>query len=988
MATNTNIYNMPSPNTPEKLQDILRESSIPRVFTASRIRTPSVVILLGSTPARAALEVMRQMLTLSGKDRRKTAFVYIDTDDIPHDLIEFRESHKGLFQEFITRIAVPAHIETSYIENPAIRRHTFIQPFTPQFFTTGAGGIRNNGHVALAYNLFEVHETIENAINQVMLINESDRGNIHSEIQVSIVSFLGGGTGSGILGDISVMIREILVNRDLTHRLNLYCVLPEYIQGSSSYEISWRRSNAEAALLELIALEVATSKSTTRSFKKYMLGEYIDVLEHYTANEVYLYGHTGMKEFNDVARVVGIDLFQRITDASGVGLWERSKWVDRRSLSAKDQKGLPTFFSQSCALEICFDAYDMAKCFAKMTSAYLLPSLVGQEPPPPDTQNKEDNWKRELTSIIEFGEGAGEISSTPEPTIDDLTGIQDWGYFEQDLNEKITITQKRVQNMVELKQKQEMEMIYGKTPFYEEDKIYTPIQKRIRHLSRLIDKYKVWERWLRDNPAPEVGDFPQERIENYNTPVKWLPNGLPVQEWLRPARAAQLQNAIKNYIYDQDERNKSQALQKLTETLKGLTEKVIQEEKKWFRAADVSELSSKLIAEARNSMAWRGFLELRHPHRRHVFDLPEFRHYNQKYEANIAVENLYWQLTFRNENPVNASQTEIANIQKRVADLFLHSCMTFLSSNAREDAEFDDNDLSGIGDHGKEFISNQVVEYFTDYYLNHAFGKENQNAYGLLKLNLIELLQYGSGKQTKREISDFLYAHLTDLRTILRKYLSFEPGLEATGYSQVDTSLYLGMRWEDGGREKEILDMALLQLGPMTEGDEAGKTPVKINLIDPHRLQILYGIHGISITTINDLCMPRGSMMADYLTHEDRWFGSVGQGYILSTPQRGYYGVNGMPVHSSSEMERLVCRQNLLFAQQNIDGDSSLRGQVLRHISPIDSEPGGWNTNPEDEGFAPGNGPDHGPNRQNQNNFNAGFRNQGNNNQGPNFRNQ
>src|SRR5947209_6410231 len=90
--------------------DYTLESESPSVVSAARINTPAVIVLLGSTSAIAALELMQHMLTLKANDRRKVALVYIDTDDPPATLIEFRRQHNGEFQEFPLRIAVPAGI--------------------------------------------------------------------------------------------------------------------------------------------------------------------------------------------------------------------------------------------------------------------------------------------------------------------------------------------------------------------------------------------------------------------------------------------------------------------------------------------------------------------------------------------------------------------------------------------------------------------------------------------------------------------------------------------------------------------------------------------------------------------------------------------------------------------------------------------------------------------------------------------------------------
>jgi hypothetical protein len=94
------------------------------------------------------------------------------------------------------------------------------------------------------------------------------------------------------------------------------------------------------------------------------------------ANEVYLLGHASMDDAGDTARIVGLDLFQRTTDSSGVGFLEHSKWVDRRTLGAEDDRHLPTMFGTSCPLEVRFPAEETAQAYAQISASSLLPLLA------------------------------------------------------------------------------------------------------------------------------------------------------------------------------------------------------------------------------------------------------------------------------------------------------------------------------------------------------------------------------------------------------------------------------------------------------------------------------------------------------------------------------------------------------------------------------------------------------------------------------------
>src|SRR5437660_4451362 len=68
--------------------------------------------------------------------------------------------------------------------------------------------------------------------------------------------------------------------------------------------------------------------------------------------------------------------------------------------------------------------------------------------------------------------------------------------------------------------------------------------------------------------------------------------------------------------------------------------------------------------------------------------------------------------------------------------------------------------------------------------------------------------------------------------------------------------------------------------------------------IDPHRLQISYGQHAISIGTIRDFYLDRNSAMEAYIYHQEEWEKTNGRG--------------NMPVHSSGAAEHLVTNEHAL----------------------------------------------------------------------------
>src|SRR6266516_1017312 len=224
-------------------------AAYPLAVTEPRISTPALVVLLGSTPALAGLELMRHMLGLQPKDLHRVGFVYIDTDDPPSSVVEFQRQHKGLFQEFLLRIAVPAGIHrVPRVKQTVLtwddshkqiiqkeddtEQHTFIQGKKPQYFANGAGGIRNNGHVACCFNYHSIYNTLDAALSRITRLSIDQGDTRVREIQANLIAFLGGGTGSGIVADVAAMVRELFASRQLKQRINLLCMLPEPVRGA------------------------------------------------------------------------------------------------------------------------------------------------------------------------------------------------------------------------------------------------------------------------------------------------------------------------------------------------------------------------------------------------------------------------------------------------------------------------------------------------------------------------------------------------------------------------------------------------------------------------------------------------------------------------------------------------------------------------------------------------------------------------------------
>lgn len=876
------------------------EADKPRVVTEARINTPSIVILLGSTSALSALELMRHMLTLSVDDRRRVALVYIDTDSAPPDLVEFRHNYNGVFQEFPLRIAVPVGISYSKLEpqelsdpgakaDKGLELHTFIKGKEPQYFVSGAGGIRNNGHVAACFHHQDIYNTLDSALATVTRIDNMASGRRAKGVHVNIVAFLGGGTGSGILPDIAVMIRDLLTHYHYEQRINLFCMLPEPVREASQTDLSWRKSNATACLMELLAYSSA-ARSRGGRYNKYMRDKIYRLTDNAIANEVYLIGHSSMGDVKGTARIVGLDLFQRITDASSVGELEYSKAVDRLALAKSDEKDLPTMFGTSCPLEVSFPAYDTADAFARISAARLLPLLASYQPQTLSANDADkSDWTRKWNNVARIDANVSdprvirpgtfnfeEFVEADQSRLDIL-----WGKLERLEQE----TERKIAAVMAVKRNEELQNIKAVPPVVAGNALVgvgsnvgaraatnmgSLQNTRIQHLQRLQQEYATILESLETKGTPPVPARPLDSEADLVQPTNWF---LRLRSFGRDYTSdvfVQYNARLEAHALA----TRHRLLEDLLRYLLHSTTDALSSSMSWIEEAQVDTHQHELEVAGMTSAAYQGRLNYPHPHQRHIFDLRTLRGDGR----NIAVERLYVWATGGNQALTQGTPIDYGS--------YISRCVEYLTRNMKDANAVGQSQDAQIESYSAGRLADRVVDFFRDYYQER-----------FQDTNLFELLDKAAppspkGQPRNKQLSDFIMEHLQYVRNLLGSMIAFEAELWSRGSVTLDTSIYLGMHLRDESQQRSILDMAISNLGPLTE---QGQSPRIETAIDPHRLQLVYGQHGISLNTVRDFYLDQNSSMAAYLYHQKQWDDDGGS---------NIYG--NMPVHSCSEVQWLV----------------------------------------------------------------------------------
>ena len=958
--------------TPRGIQDAAKDNNTPEVLRKRRVRTPALVILLGSTPAIAGLELCQQLLSHNDLDRRRVALVYIDTDAVPNEVQAFRQKHKGMFNEVDQPISVPSGVQ--YASMPDDAMHTFIANRIPKYYASGAGGIRNNGHVAAAFNYHRIQQAIKEGIDKIAFLGTSGEEERVSEMQANIVTFLGGGTGSGVVGDVATMVRQELEDRGYFQRVNIFCMLPESIKGAVQNDISWRNSNATATLLELMALSVVTREkvfaeqragamNAPRTYRKKLLHETFEIGDQNpVANEIYLIGNTHVGSAKDSARIVGLDLYQRIVDGSGVGEMEHSKWVDRRVLADHDDRGLALIFGTTCPLEARFPVRETAHAFAQISAAALLPYLVPTAPPVAGVATNEqirawqDHWALagklvdRVTNAVE-DKYAVQMPVIFNPGVFAYPTDQTLEIRHQEYRDTMADFYKRLDTALKQFKYDEEQRIDTTPPPSASDVDTTVIGRRYRHLLGLEQEY---EYTLRELENEDEIDAPREYDENSLHGLKqdlvrrdgWgrlpLP-GEPPEFMTRPRTQRRTDAILQAFNYNIGNVPRFERRKQMKDILKQLIQQVqdvMSREKGWFDGEELTRTINQYAVDGRQSLSWQGKLDARHAHQFHIFDIPELA--DRVGQRNLAIERIYWATTIKSGHEVSTNHTEVYDFNDATRDYYIQQFRQYLSDVSQTDTvqtrsrEITAADLEA---YGRQRLPARVVDFFTREYTNE-----------LMKHNLFSLIEIGLGTSNFEPISGVFSTHLQRMRQLIGEMIVQEESLYRGGPAGLMQTLYLGINCEDGAPDRQIIDLAVDRMGPMTRRNIS---PTFNQLHDPHRMQLVYGLHGVSLSTIRAFYRDSQSMMADYLFHEGAWMGEdmrLSNANWAAYPSRWpHYGQKGMPVHNSGEMEQLVCDPTAMHYQgPHSSYGSNLLGRVIRE----EQDP----MNPSTNGNSNGNG--------------------------------
>ncbi|MGH2517069.1 MAG: tubulin-like doman-containing protein [Ktedonobacterales bacterium] len=915
---------------------------------STHIKTPALIILLGTTPALAGVEFCQQMLGHDDDDRRSVALVHIDTDDLPPRVSGFYREHEGKFAVFSSRLAVPVGINHAddiadgYFEGltadevSRIRWHTYIPTKTPQYFDNGAGGIRNNGHVALCYHHGRVLGRLEEALNTLERLSAAQGERVVDRVAVYIIAFLGGGTGSGTAADVAVMVRRMIERRQYGQRITLYSILPgDHITGAIETEKNWRKSNSTAALLEIVAHGLAAGNQDGY-YPKYLLDKLYRIRLGPIVNEILLMGRTNMETVEQTAAIVGLDLYQRVTDASGIGAKESSAAPDRRQLADSDDRYLPTCFGTSCPFEVRFPAGETAQAFAEYSASFLLTALLGTRPRLGDISGNQSDWRKKWSEVARQ-------PNLPKLPVSQFLDAKDsklnllWDKVAQHkrgLLDAITqdVDDQRAREEHAIRTARTADELRKMMPPVEGNDLSNPITRRTLHLELMRAEYEEARQQLRETAPGNADESRPTQLEDklangvpyIPVPIPWIDNAW--DDKYANAVCAKYNAIIRRYYY----RERHKALEKLLKDLHAQVEAQLNADEAYYSGVSLEKTKADLRRRSYERSAWLGKLEQEHPHFRHIFELPiiPLEPLDTRQQVNSAVRGLYLWATSAGQRTDDAIGGASGTFERQ-----RDAALSLLHARFREQWRGDlGASADGLtADESGEALTADELQTYRATQLATVVVETLRTIYlaQFRRANLFELLEVGiaaaenrSRQMARRRVSAYLLAHLVNMQRLVRDLVIHEPELWLNGSEKLLTTLYLGINSVSDRGDQEALAHALREIGPLAERAER---PFVSYEQDPHRLQLNYSQHGVSIRTLPEYYRRYDdSSMQHFYENQTLWAGNgvIGQG--------GTYGANKMPVHSSGEMETLVWTPGALGHPQSL---------VERFIRP--DRPGG-----------------------------------------------
>lgn len=762
------------------------------------IQFPVLNIYLGTSAGKVGRQLKAELDLLPERDREKVAHLFIDT-------AVFGGGSNNVPAADREQILVPQRIDIALRTGIAEERlpHIRMGEHRPSTTAAGAGGVRNNGHVALWYDVRRVREKLNAKLGSIVAPRLAQHGQeLAPLVRVNLVSYLGGGTGSGILPSLILLTQNILESHSRVHNLFLYLTLPEQFADTTLADPQRARANSLACLLELLAI----SMKATASEEGYMrwISDVQVFLHRKIADRIFLYNQTGAHSEDQLARIVAMDVMARILDGQGVGIWETRQLPDIDQVDNLDDRQLPAMFSTSCPMEIVFPTRHTARGFGLRMARYLLQTMCfGYE--------KDMAARRQKRQAV----GIGEVNIFLQNQIQQLRPeIEGQPYAESEFGSHIgsQLDLDHYWEQMENKVKRARDEVKSRRPrvLNEERKKYTErVTRRRGNLAGLLDDLESDEelyKKARDEVKKQLAANPvmsRDRAREGGFIEQLAPRS--GQSGRVKAFVAYLNNALSprvthevlvemddllGYLENEATRRASQ-LRTAIPDLEG-----------YYQEGSTLEREEKSIPELRGDLSYSVPLRLSALH------LTETE-LKRGYLGVAPVEKLYQFLT-----------RDKFDEKGILIDAVVEGFVKWLQENEA---------LEALTEATGERIAAMAVDYFTQ-----RFEEE------LSKMSVVDMIQQFV-QDGRADDTYFFRNHLQWAFANLRPLLVRNPEAYAEGTENVVGALNVAVPLDQTQQKMRDLIVEMVPRPP---------SAIETTTCDPHRIQVLYSEHGISLSII------------------------------------------------------------------------------------------------------------------------------------------
>ena len=194
---------------------------------------------LGGTGVKSILRAKQCFVDAYGEVPPMVAFLAIDTDKKIRDA--FLPSRKGKVVKFtnneICFCGISGSALTIYRGNPS--KYQWLPKKNVESLAnlknTGAGQVRSSGRFLARYNATEISKRVASKVNEIgkplpigsKFVYDTNKDGVEYPVKVNVVGSVAGGTGSGMMLDMLVLIAKTLKDSGLSYSITPWMVLPE-----------------------------------------------------------------------------------------------------------------------------------------------------------------------------------------------------------------------------------------------------------------------------------------------------------------------------------------------------------------------------------------------------------------------------------------------------------------------------------------------------------------------------------------------------------------------------------------------------------------------------------------------------------------------------------------------------------------------------------------------------------------------------------------